>query len=65
MSKDELQEKVQKLATDIAKEIDVNLVPQTLILTELWQQCYDSKIEIKRDDTFNEVTINICGVQLW
>lgn len=44
--REQLQEKVQKIADEIAATIDKNLAPQILLLSELWQQCFDAKYEI-------------------
>lgn len=44
--KEQLQEKVQKVIDEIAKPIDKNFAVQSLLLTELWQQCYDGKHEM-------------------
>ena len=41
MSKQELKDKLGAIIEQIAKEIDPNLIPQTVILSELWQSCYD------------------------
>jgi len=46
MMKDELKNKLSAIMSSIAKEIDPNLVPQTIILTELWQNCFDGKYEL-------------------
>ena len=46
MSKDELGEKIQGIGEELAKSVDVNLKPQTLLITQLWQQCYDSKYDM-------------------
>ena len=43
MSKFELKDKLSVIIGNIAQEIDKNLVPQTVILSELWQNCYDAK----------------------
>ena len=45
ISKEELHEKIQKIAFDLAKPIDKTLHPQILLLSNLWQQCYDGKYE--------------------
>ena len=45
MSKFELKDKLTAIMGNIAQEIDKNLVPQTIILSELWQNCYDAKYE--------------------
>src|SRR3989339_229627 len=46
MSKIELKDKLTAIVESIAKEIDPNLTPQTLILSELWQNCFDAKYEL-------------------
>jgi len=46
MSKYELKDKLTAIVNSIAQEIDKNLVPQAVILSELWQNCYDAKYEL-------------------
>ncbi len=46
MTKVELKSKLSAIIENIAKEIDKNLVTQTIILTELWQSCYDAKYDL-------------------
>lgn len=46
MSKYELKDKLTAIINSIAQEIDKNLVPQVVILSELWQNCYDAKYEL-------------------
>ena len=46
MPKYELKEKLSKIIEASAKEIDKNIEPQTVILSELWQSCYDGKYEL-------------------
>ena len=46
MSKLELKDKLQAIVTSICQEIDKNITPQTLILSELWQNCFDAKYEL-------------------
>ena len=46
MSKFELKEKLTTIMANIAQDIDKNLAPQTMILSELWQNCYDGKYEL-------------------
>ncbi len=45
MSKIELKDKLITIVNNIASEIDSNITPQTLILSELWQNCFDGKYE--------------------
>lgn len=46
MSKLELKEKLSSIIAGMAKEIDEKLVSQTIILSELWQSCFDCKYEL-------------------
>ncbi len=46
MSKYELRAKLQSIMEGIVKEIDKNIVPDVVILSELWQNCYDAKYEL-------------------
>ncbi|MBS3128201.1 nucleotidyltransferase domain-containing protein [Candidatus Woesearchaeota archaeon] len=46
MSKLELKDKLAAIMENIAKENDKNIFPQTIILSELWQNCYDGKSEM-------------------
>ena len=46
MTKMELKTKLSAIIENIAKDIDKNITPQTIILTELWQSCYDGKYDL-------------------
>jgi len=46
MAKFELKSKLTAIIENIAKEIDKNIVPNTVILSELWQSCYDGKYDM-------------------
>ncbi|MBI3036071.1 nucleotidyltransferase domain-containing protein [Candidatus Woesearchaeota archaeon] len=46
MSKLELKDKLTAIISSIGNEIDPNITPQTLILSELWQNCFDAKYEL-------------------
>ncbi len=46
MTKDELKNKLTTIIQGMASEIDKKLVVQCLILTELWQNCYDAKYDL-------------------
>jgi len=46
MSKRELKQKLSKIIDNIAEDIDENITPQTMLLSELWQNCYDGKDEL-------------------
>jgi predicted nucleotidyltransferase/uncharacterized protein (UPF0332 family) len=45
MPKEELKEKLSTIMKNIGEEVDKNIVIETLLLTELWQSCYDGKYE--------------------
>ncbi len=46
MSKFELKARLSLIIQSMAKEIDKNILPQTIVLSELWQACFDAKYEI-------------------
>lgn len=48
MSKFELKDKLGKIIEKSAQDIDKNIVTQTIILSELWQSCYDGKTDLLR-----------------
>ncbi|MAG38656.1 hypothetical protein CMO90_01065 [Candidatus Woesearchaeota archaeon] len=45
MSKKELKDKLSSIISKMGEEIDKNIQTQTIIMTELWQSCYDAKYE--------------------
>jgi len=46
MSKMELKDKLGAIIAKMAEETDKNILPQTIILSELWQSCYDGKTDL-------------------
>jgi predicted nucleotidyltransferase/uncharacterized protein (UPF0332 family) len=46
MSKAELKDKLSAIIAKMATDVDKNLVPQTVILSEIWQSCYDGKYDL-------------------
>lgn len=46
MSKAELREKLVTIIESIAKETDEKIKPETILLSEIWQNCYDGKNEL-------------------
>ncbi len=46
MSKEELTNKLSGIIESIAKEVDPNLKPQTMLLSEVKESCFDGKYEI-------------------
>lgn len=46
MTKEELQKKLQTIIKSMAEEIDKNLNPDVLLITELWQSLYDGKNDL-------------------
>ncbi|MFA6460701.1 MAG: hypothetical protein WCV90_00410 [Candidatus Woesearchaeota archaeon] len=48
MTKDELYQKFSTIIQKIAEEVDKNIVPQSVLLTDLWQNSYDAKYELNK-----------------
>ncbi|MBU0457578.1 MAG: nucleotidyltransferase domain-containing protein [Nanoarchaeota archaeon] len=48
MSKDELHHKFSSIIKQIAEETDKNIVTQSILLTDLWQNSYDGKYELNK-----------------
>ena len=46
MSKEELKSKLDSIIKELAGKIDKNLTMQTILLTELWTDCYDGRFEL-------------------
>ncbi|MFT7615822.1 MAG: hypothetical protein ACI8Y7_000647 [Candidatus Woesearchaeota archaeon] len=46
LTKEELKEKLTTVIVKMAKEVDKHIYPQVLLYTELWQFCYDGKMEV-------------------
>ncbi len=46
MSKEELRDKLSSIIAGMAEEVDKKIKPQVLILSELWQNCYDGKHDL-------------------
>jgi uncharacterized protein (UPF0332 family)/predicted nucleotidyltransferase len=46
LSKDQLKEKLSKIIIEIGKDVDKNITPEIVLLTEVWQSCYDGKNEL-------------------
>ncbi|MBW2996531.1 hypothetical protein KY332_04495 [Candidatus Woesearchaeota archaeon] len=46
MTKAELKEKLSTIIESMAKEVDEKIKPDTILLSELWQNCYDGKYEL-------------------
>ena len=46
MTKHELKAKLGAIIASIGKDVDSNIVANTVILSELWQSCYDGKYEL-------------------
>ncbi len=46
MTKGELRDKLTAIMDATSREIDPNIYPQTLLLSELWQNCYDAKYDL-------------------
>jgi uncharacterized protein (UPF0332 family)/predicted nucleotidyltransferase len=48
MSKDELHNKFATIIKKIAEEIDKDITTQSILLTDIWQNCYDGKSELNQ-----------------
>ncbi len=46
MSKEELRSKLAAIVGGVASEVDKDIAVQTVILSELWQSCFDGKCEV-------------------
>ena len=48
MTKDELHQKFSEIINKLAAEVDKNILPQNILLTDLWMNCYDAKYDLNR-----------------
>ncbi len=48
MSKDELFQKFSSIIKKFAEEVDKNLIAQSVLLTDIWQSCYDGKSDLNK-----------------
>ncbi len=48
MTKDELYNKFSTIIKKIGEDVDKNLIPQSMLLTDLWANCYDAKYEVNK-----------------
>lgn len=48
MSKDELHQKFSSIIQKFGEEVDKNIKPQSVLLTDIWQSCYDAKYDLNR-----------------
>ncbi|MBT7508317.1 hypothetical protein HN652_04835 [archaeon] len=48
MSKDELHKKFSTIVTQIGKEVDEKIKPESILLTDVWQSCYDGKFDLNK-----------------
>ena len=46
MNKEELKIRVTGIVSQFATEVDPNIKPETLLLSEVWGQCYDAKYDL-------------------
>ncbi len=46
MTKQELNDKLSTIIIKMANEVDKNLVIETVILSDIWQNCYDAKYDV-------------------
>ena len=48
MTKDELHQKFSTIIKKIGEEVDKTIIPQSILLTDLWLNCYDAKYELNK-----------------
>ncbi|MBI2669108.1 hypothetical protein HYX14_04670 [Candidatus Woesearchaeota archaeon] len=48
MTKDELYQKFSSIIQKMGEDVDKNIVPQSILLTDLWQNSYDGKYDLNR-----------------
>ncbi len=48
MTKDELHTKFSSIVAKIGEDIDKKIHPQSILLTDIWQNCYDGKFDLNR-----------------
>ena len=48
MTKDELHQKFSTIVKKIGEEVDKNIVPESILLTDLWQNSYDAKYDLNK-----------------
>ena len=46
MAKHELKDKLSAIIDKIAQDTDKNILPRTILISELWQSCYDAKYDL-------------------
>jgi len=49
MTKYELKDKLTLIIEKIGTEVDKNIKPETILLSEVWQSCYDGKYDILQE----------------
>lgn len=48
MSKDELHKKFSAIINEIAKDVDSKIKAESVLLTDIWQGCYDAKYDLNK-----------------
>ncbi len=46
MSKQDLKDRLSKITSEIASEVDKSLAPDVVLVSEVWQSCYDQKLDV-------------------
>lgn len=57
--KAQLREKLIKVFDQEAAKVDKRILPEVLLLSELWQYCYDGKYEVLQDLYLSAVTYDV------
>jgi predicted nucleotidyltransferase/uncharacterized protein (UPF0332 family) len=63
LSKQELKEKLSGIFTEQAKEIDENIKPEILLLSELWELCMDAKYDVLQDIALSQIFYDVGMLQ--
>lgn len=60
MSKDELRDKLSNVVSEISKKVSDSLNPLTVLITDVWQNCFDGKYDLM-ELIANSATIHDTG----
>ena len=63
MAKAELKDRLIKVFDETAKQVDERILPEPLLLSELWQYCYDGKYEVLADISMSAPTYDVGMIQ--
>jgi predicted nucleotidyltransferase len=61
MSKDELHSRLTKVVSDISSDVDDRLAPETYLVSDVWQLCYDGNYDTV-EELINSATVYDTGL---